>query len=195
MTTFRRLAFAGLAGIAAKVFADPELPGVRDGKITVWHCGRKHSDFDLNYLGTGENYHNPPLGPGFYFISNRQWALQYCKYVADPHLYEVELEVKYLFHTPSGKPLRLRNAFNRSMERYGLDWKSTERLRLKDPVKWRRMHLESGIGGLWVVLGDRASIEVAVFHPDLINIVSVTRMKHVRGENEYGPWYQATPYD
>ena len=61
--------------------------------ITAYHGGAQLRDghFQDRFLGMGEGYSSPPLGPGFYFHTDPEVAARYCKYVkrGEPALTEV----------------------------------------------------------------------------------------------------------
>ena len=154
---------------------------VFDGSETIaYHCGRDIGSglFSLSFIGSGEGYHSPPLGPGIYFATNENIARMYCKYVKNPVFYEVSIPTSGLYNSSWGTPKNLRDnvyeLFNRESEaRKWRDRKTNPILQLVDMMGADhaiKSLINAGINGAWEDL-PAGGKEIAVFNPSIIKII------------------------
>lgn len=77
--------------------------------VRAWHCGsvpddRAFTDY-LQHLRRGEGM--GILGPGIYFITDEGGARVYCKYAAEPRLYEAVIDTSAFYDSVWGEPREL----------------------------------------------------------------------------------------
>lgn len=176
------------AGVSTKKNPSSPFPDYPDYKselpapyVTAYHCGRDigTESFSLKFLGTGEGYKSPPLGPGIYCATKENIARIYCKYAKDAVLYEVRIPTKGLYSERWG-PAHLSNAvielFERESKRHKWRDRLTSRiLQLVDMMGAKQAASELvkvGVKGAWENLADGANgQEIAVFDPSIIKII------------------------
>lgn len=148
--------------------------------IIAYHCGQDIGSglFSLNFMGSGEGYNRPPLGPGVYFATNENVGRLYCKYVKNPFFYEVSIPTGGLYNQTWGTPENLRDIvidlFKReSEERNWRDRGTSAILQLVDMMgaeQAARALVGAGINGAWTNL-PAGGKEIAVFDPSIIKII------------------------
>ncbi len=163
----------------------------KGGKIIAYHGGRKfEGGFDFDFVGSGEGF--GILGPGFYFITEKNVAAVYCKYAKESSLYTVEIDAKGIYGRDSGFPLHLRGRISDLEERLAKEhgkwsniWESYRLpsansfkygqgsigsiVKMFGAEKTRAMLLDIGIAGVYVKIP--VGIEIVVFDPSIITIV------------------------
>lgn len=163
----------------------------KGGKIIAYHGGRKfEGGFNFDFLGSGEGA--GILGPGFYFITEKDVAKAYCKYVEESTLYTVEIDAEGIYGMATGFPLHLRDRISDLEERIAKEhgeWSSLwgrYRLPVADSFKYgqgfigsivkmfgaeraRAMLLDIGITGVYTKIP--VGIEIVAFDPSIITIV------------------------
>lgn len=167
----------------SRIINENTLPG---GDIIAYHCGKDigNGSFSLNFIGSGEGYRRPPLGPGIYFATNENIARMYCKYAnaaaQGSVFYEVSIPTSGLYNQSWGTPTNLMNAveelFKHELETRNIRQRinMTDRiLQLVDIMGAQAAAaalVKAGVNGAWTKL-PAGGEEIAVFNPSIITII------------------------
>jgi len=85
--------------LVKELFEEYVMPDIEGETITAYHGGNTfEGNFDLKFSGSGEGYRI--LGPGTYFISNKNFAKKYLKYASTDtaSIYTVKLNVDNFYN-------------------------------------------------------------------------------------------------
>jgi hypothetical protein len=111
-----------------ELFEEYVRPNIEGQKITAYHCGNTFDgDFDLKFSGTGEGYRI--LGPGMYFITNKQFAKKYAKHANTDTatMYTVEIDVDNFYNNMLLPTDRMRETMEKIAEYMGFTRKTMPR--------------------------------------------------------------------
>lgn len=182
------------------------------GQLTIYHCGWKKTGanfrFDTRLHGTGEGWSNPPLGPGIYFSDDLLTALLYCKYSSKPKLTVATVDMSKLYNIRSGEPHEKHEALLQFGEELR-DILGLDSLEEYPPYRYRRVFpngvaaaalgvlglektieklKELGIHG-WVTRINPDALEICIFDPDILNVVSESTTDTPPEEDRWGRKY------
>ena len=147
--------------------------------ITAYHGGREFDDgFSLDFVGSGEGM--GILGPGVYFITSKNIAKKYCKYVDRSALYTVNIKSDGLYEPAQGIPRDLHNTLKTIVQDLNLPKTTVMSLthgkeyigKLNaafGPHKARQILVKAGIKGAYEKIGDH--YEISVFDPSIVTII------------------------
>lgn|SRR3989344_1706300 len=154
--------------------------------ITAYHCGSasKQSGFSFKFSGLGENSY--ALGPGIYFATEPEAAKLYCKYIQNPVLLKVEINMSGIYDPFRGQPEDMRGISTKIVEQVKKDFNLASLKKgssLKDgpwdfgdiaktigKPKAREYFLEFGFNGLYTNL-PIGGLEISVFNLNSIKIL------------------------